>query len=58
MQQLQKLIYKQWEINFFTETDKANIGNFIESASIPKENVQLIRLTDIQLDPQLKIPFE
>lgn len=48
----------QWEINFFTETDKDNINHFIESVNIPKENVRLIRLTDIQLDPQLKIPFE
>ena len=45
----------QWEINFFTETDKTNIEHFMESASIPKVNVHLIRLTDIQLDPQLKI---
>ena len=45
----------QWEINFFTETDKTNIEHFMESSSISKENVQLIRLTDIQLDPQLKI---
>lgn len=48
----------QWEINYFTETDKDNINHFIESVNIPKENVRLIRLTDIQLDPQLKIPFE
>lgn len=45
----------QWEINLFTETDKTNIEHFMESASIPKVNVHLIRLTDIQLDPQLKI---
>lgn len=47
-----------WEINFFSERDKENIENFIEKVDIPKDNVKLIRLTDIQLDPQLKIPFE
>lgn len=45
----------KWEISFFTDTNKANIENFIELVNIPKENVRLIRLTDIQLDPQLKI---
>lgn len=48
----------QWEINYFTDTDKENIERFIETANIPKENVRLILLTDIHLDPQLKIPFE
>lgn len=47
-----------WEINFFSERDKENIENLIAKVDIPKDNVRLIRLTDIQLDPQLKIPFE
>lgn len=48
----------KWEINFFTDYDKEKIEHFIKKAKIPKDNVSLIRLTDIQLDPQLKIPFE
>lgn len=48
----------KWEINYFTDYDKENIEHFIKDAKIPIENVRLIRLTDIQLDPQLKIPFD
>ena len=48
----------KFEINFFTDFDKENIEQFIKETKIPKDNVSLIRLTDIQLDPQLKIPFE
>lgn len=48
----------KWEINFFTDYDKEKIEHFIKEAKIPKDNVSLIRLTDIQLDPQLRIPFE
>lgn len=48
----------QWEISFFSKKDKANIERFIELANIPKDNIQLIRLTDIQIDPQLTIPYE
>lgn len=48
----------QWEISYFSDEDKENAEQFIETANIPKENVRLIMLTDIHLDPQLKIPFE
>lgn len=47
-----------WEINFFTDTDKENIENFIEIVNIPKEKVRLIKLTDIQIDNQLKLQFD
>lgn len=47
-----------WEISYFSDEDKENAEQFIENANIPRENVRLILLTDIHLDPQLKIPFE
>lgn len=48
----------KWEINYFTEYDKANVESFIQCAKIPASNVSLIKLTDIHLDPQLKISFD
>lgn len=48
----------KWEISFFTEQDKEKIGHFIDTAKTPKNHARLVRLTDIHLDPQLKISFE
>lgn len=48
----------KWEISYFCDTDNANIDRFIRSANIPPRMVTKIRLTDIQIDPQLEFDFE
>lgn len=45
----------KWEISFFSNTDKENIDRFIKEARLPEKMITKIRLTDIQIDPQLKL---
>lgn len=45
----------KWEISYFSNTDKENIDRFIKEARLPEKMITKIRLTDIQIDPQLKL---